>query len=468
MSLVSTAVRTTTGVLLGAVVAARALHTRDRPGDWVTESRAADPGTQRAAGRVYPLSLVASSLFLPGLAGVLAVVLHVRDDGSGPRTFGVATGAALTMWLIALWLPFQRFTRVDGASPTTYGQTGEALTSLRHRPGARAGEAHAQLEVVAADLRTVRAELRWLLQTGYVDLWRRLHRAEEALIAAARPAEVVAGALHDESRLQGSKIAQRDELIARLRRMIKSLGDPAAAYLVVRPDAPASPVKSPRPEVQEHACAVARQVRRTINEFRDDRREGLVRARNNLAATVLLTGTTSYLLLGLALVGGASGKAVAAGATFYLVGAIVGLFRQLRVASDADTVTEEDYGLYGVRLVHTPLFSGLAAVGGVVLVALLPTTVPAPDRTGADARPGLTATVTEAQEGSGSGEGRAEKSFLAETFDLDGNAQALLIAAIFGLTPNLLITRLQRQVEKYKDDLRSSEAAERSAEDANR
>jgi len=37
-----------------------------------------------------------------------------------------------------------------------------------------------------------------------------------------------------------------------------------------------------------------------------------------------------------------------------------------------DTTTEEDFGLSVARLLHTPLFSGLAAIGGVIFAAMLP------------------------------------------------------------------------------------------------
>jgi hypothetical protein len=90
-------------------------------------------------------------------------------------------------------------------------------------------------------------------------------------------------------------------------------------------------------------------------------------------------------------------------------------------------VLQDDFGLSAARLIHTPLFSGLAALGGVVLVHML--------------------------------ESGARLS-LADIFNLQQNEIGLVTAGIFGLTPALLVTGLQKQVERYKADLRTSQAAE--------
>jgi hypothetical protein len=49
---------------------------------------------------------------------------------------------------------------------------------------------------------------------------------------------------------------------------------------------------------------------------------------------------------------------------------------------------------------------------------------------------------------------------LDNIFDLDKNLIGLLVAAVFGLTPGLLFDRLQQQADKYKADLKSSQATE--------
>jgi hypothetical protein len=178
---------------------------------------------------------------------------------------------------------------------------------------------------------------------------------------------------------------------------------------------------------RESAAYALREVRATINQFRDDSRAGLVRARNQLMMTIAGTATLAWLLLAVALLAGATRSQIVAASAFYLVGGVVGMFRQLHLASARDTVTEEDFGLAAVRLLHTPLFSGIAAVGGVVVTKLLAT-----------------------------GDGVD----LASIFSLENHELDLVVAAAFGLTPTLLIQQLHRKAESYKSDLKSTKAGQ--------
>jgi hypothetical protein len=282
---------------------------------------------------------------------------------------------------------------------------------------------------------------------GYVELRRRLHHVEEAQLHDRPLDEIVVQAVEDHMRLSGSTIPKKDELCAHLTRAVRILGPNAVPYLLLdsrtpRDRAAAAPPTDAAPASptdEALARAILVKVRKAIDDYRDDRRDGLVRARNNLLLTVTVTGALTYAILALTLFRDVSDQAIVALCAFYLVGALVGLFRQLRVASDRDTVVEEDYGLSFARLVHTPLFSGLAAVGGAYL---------APTLSGAL----LTMTTPTSS---------VETPQLSAIFDLTSNQVGLLVAAVFGLTPNLLILRLQKQAESYKTDLKSSEPAER-------
>lgn len=60
-------------------------------------------------------------------------------------------------------------------------------------------------------------DLGWVLGIGYIGVWGSVHRAEEALLLTAPGEVVVAEALADELRLQGSTIENRDALLDRLR-----------------------------------------------------------------------------------------------------------------------------------------------------------------------------------------------------------------------------------------------------------
>jgi hypothetical protein len=205
----------------------------------------------------------------------------------------------------------------------------------------------------------------------------------------------------------------------------------ASAFMSAVTDGPSDEEKKLTPAQAREAL---REVRHALNEFRDDRHDGLIRARNRLVWTMLAVGVTTYLLLSLALVAAVPVKYIQAVAVLYLIGAIVGLFNRLRVEAGQSSAVE-DFGLSQARLVVTPLVSGLAAVGGVYLIAALPALLPA-----------------------GGGPPSTAPN-LADVFDLATNPIALVYAAIFGLAPSTLTSRLTLASSRLEKDLQSTEAA---------
>jgi hypothetical protein len=185
---------------------------------------------------------------------------------------------------------------------------------------------------------------------------------------------------------------------------------------------------------ENQAREALREVRHALNEFRDDRHDGLIRARNRLVWTMLAVGVTTYLLLSLAVVAGVPVKYIQSIAALYLIGAIVGLFNRLRIEAGQSSAVE-DFGLSQMRLVVTPLVSGLAAVAGVYLIAALPALLPN----------GTTPAPTPPQ--------------LETVFNITTNPISLVYAAIFGLAPSQLTSRLMFASSRLEKDLQSTEAA---------
>lgn len=104
----------------------------------------------------------------------------------------------------------------------------------------------------------------------------------------------------------------------------------AAAFM------PADPgVAAPSISAMEARLA-AREVHHAIKEFPDDRRDGLIRARNNLLWTMLAVALPAYLLLGLAMLVGVPRMQIVSASTFFLVGAMVGLFQRLDAQAARD------------------------------------------------------------------------------------------------------------------------------------
>jgi len=280
--------------------------------------------------------------------------------------------------------------------------------------------------------------LEWALGYGYVRSWERLHRIEEEKLFAAPPDELIAEAARDRLRLQGSNIDNRDQLLEQLQRATSVLASSSGVSAGVI-SAPASALAGLVPPFHPGDDAVARrlirQVRHAINEYRDDRRLALVRARNQLLRTIVLTALVTYQLVVLAILSGAPRPAFISAVAFFLIGATVGLFNRLYLDASTETAVE-DYGLAASRLLHTPVLCGLAALGGALIVPLLSAQInPTIDDNAA--------TVA--------------ASSLAAIFDITQRPFTLVLAAVFGLTPSALISRLQSEAEKYKSDLKSSE-----------
>ena len=300
--------------------------------------------------------------------------------------------------------------------------------------------------------------LRWVLATGYIDLWNRIHRAEEALILL-EPREMVIGeALHDEFRILDSGIKTEKDLVIQLQG-VRAFLSTFHSFEPIQFEnrlpgalAPTTPQREAQPgtglsadqqvQAEREARDVVRHVRRVLNEFRDDSREGLVVTRNRLIRTGTLCGLTSYVLMALAIVMGAPVQGIVAASAFFLVGAIINLFNQLRLEAQSDKAVD-DYGLSTARMVHRPLFSGLAAIGGVVFVAFVTDVM-------INSQSPSTRTIDVANGG---------QSILSLIFDLKAFPFSLILAAVFGLTPDLLVLGLREQTEQLKRNLQVTTAS---------
>jgi hypothetical protein len=258
--------------------------------------------------------------------------------------------------------------------------------------------------------------MRWAAASGYTSIWRELHRAEEAMLAAEQKEVLYAEAVDDEIRLQQCRVDEKAKLLGELQRI---LGDDKQSR--------------PRAEVATDLAtpegrALMRKIRFVLNSYRDDLFQRFVRIRNSMFATLVYVGLVFDGLLALTIVVVPEQRvAIATGLAYFLVGALVGLFAELYGASRGQRGAVHDYGLALVRLLTVPVLSGIAAVLGVVLT-----------------RVGSSATVSEVT---------LDQIFSLETYPL-----GIVVAAIFGLTPGLLLERLRTQTNEYKEELMKSAA----------
>jgi hypothetical protein len=411
-------------------------------------------------GEGYQAALWLGCLLLPWLAAVVTVLVYVLLPGKPATTpdtpiapsdpwLAVAAGIAATVAAGILMAVFVRpMTAVDRSQPRLYGELMERYEQLRNRLAALTsqskpapGEATVPLEVASGLLTGPGGEpgLRWAKAHGYITVFRAIHRAEEALLMLSTDDQLVGEALHDDLSLEDSTIADRERLQGILRAASNELSPGASEAFL--PAAHGSTQAKVKALTHAEAREALREVRHAINTFRDDARDGLIRARNRLITTTIALAAATYLLLGLVLVLDVPTIYVGTASAFYLVGAITGLFDRLRSESSRSSAVE-DFGLFQARLAATPLISGLAAVAGVYLMSVAPSLLP-------------TVTTSQGQLG--------QVTPLATVFDLTKDQIGLVYAAIFGLVPGALTGSLRQQADRLERDLAGSQPATASS-----
>ncbi len=361
----------------------------------------------------------------------------------------------------------------------------------------------AQVRSRSMEVELGKCDSRWIQGYGYCNLWVALHRAEEALIGHGKMTELaVEEGLRDESRLVGSQIPLAQKLLVRLRNAISTLSPSAAAkYLLDRFD-PARESTPPGDGQEENerrekeAFGALRDVRRAINQFNDEQYDALARTRNIYLDIIFVAGLVVFFVLAIAILASVPKDRIEAGAVFYAVGVLAGFaYRWYKEVGAEQTI--QDFGLATVRLFRPVVLSGVAAVLAVAALPLIDiteltqttagatSTVTAtpgtPGATGAaaptPATPGVTSTATPTPSPSVVGTiapsptpttvpgSRGEEGVppLRSIFSLEDNILGLLVALVFGASPELLLTLLKAQGEKYTEGLKSTSPGQGSS-----
>lgn len=393
-----------------------------------------------AWGEGYGATLVAIGPVIPFLAAMVIMFLYVRE-GSGahadPVLLGVTVG--LAAWVLAV-PPLMWLARADTAQTRSYGELVQRTSRAARRltwmgetdsDSATTGlfvQAQGYLELLHRELGIdglPASGFRYANATGYINLWRALHRLEESLIPLLPRPETFAAAMYDALRIE--HLPNGPKLIEKLNRALSAFGDATTAICT-----PATPAAAGSGS-EMTALTVLMEVRHAINVDQDDIWERLVRQRNRLLRTVLVTSLVGLLLVGVAVAFKIPRESLASAAVFYLVGALIGLFARLRAENNAGPAVD-DYGLFEARLLATLLLSGLASVVGVIIVNFAPEF--------------LANTTTTALD-------------LNMVFSIEHNSHGLLTAALFGLTPELLTGWLSKQSNDAMAQLANTNPATR-------
>ena len=432
---------------------------------------------ERLNDRSYYFALLDMMLFFVTLAGVVTVVLYLagnsvellKQANTNPGWWtewksiiapvaGIAVGIAAAI-LAAAKHEKIRDSRAHTVDPSVYGEIRDRIETVNifiHLlcPENAADSANSPRSVTCkASCReswsrreTLLAELNrrgshWLRGSGYVDAWRQVHAIEEALFLVQPIDELVGNATFDELRLNGAaEIPNWQKLTDSLQRakeaLASTIAGPSTDNFATSADATSS--SAPQPANETYHRLSLRDVRRAINGFRDGERANLVRARNQLAWTGSLTALAGLALLILAVLARAPETSIIGGVTYFVVGAAVGLFYQLRNNGSSPGQWQEDYGFSRASLVYSPVLSGLAAVGGVMVVTLLNEMV---------------------NFGGSATDVNASVRPLQDVFNVETFSFGLLIAAVFGLTPDLLVNRLKQNANDFQNALASSSSS---------
>ncbi len=300
------------------------------------------------------------------------------------------------------------------------------------------------------------------------------------------------------------------------------------AFLSIIKHAVITPTSQPQ-QTEEQARADLRRARVFINSYISNRWAGLIQSRNLLIEISFYTSIFIYALFILVIIDNAPPPAIFAALVFFIVGAVAGLFPRLapktRVAKQPTKTTHpaqstktnsqpatpnsqskaangqskttnrpdsqngnqqtssnlqpttDDYGLTRARILITPVFSGLAALIGVVLASMLSITLvaltPGPSNTSTRTPTAIVATSTATTATPPSAAPAAPQGnrsipnypSLDEIYSLTNNVQGVIFALIFGFLPSLVINALQREAEDLQNQLQSTDPGEQTSKE---
>jgi hypothetical protein len=200
----------------------------------------------------YTAVLYATAPLLPTVAMLFLAVLYLKANGQANQYWhGLSMPVCDLICAILIWgvSPFVlfRLAQFDGAIPSSYGQFDtrwerlktDLRTSKPPKPES-SPNAMKYFELAQDQNRAIhkfleKKGLPWVSGSGYVHIWEMLHCAEQYMIEILPLEMVLDKALYDELRLMDSDIPQKDDLLAKLRKAVESIGPSAARFLANPP-----------------------------------------------------------------------------------------------------------------------------------------------------------------------------------------------------------------------------------------
>ena len=419
----------------------------------------------------YTGALVAVSAFIPipVFAAFFTILLYLELSTLLQPAWIIllGLGCAIAVLLLTAFL-FRPLATAEGGKLADYELIQGDLQVLESQlkvvqsklPAEEVGQT--TIAEIESDIRQIKETLKkpgliWVMRTGYIRMWDRINKVKEAMIDVLPDELVIESAYHAILRLDGSDIAERRGFIQELKAAINTLThldrsqqSPAPVQMIsVRQSLPQVAVTIRAGEVNHSSSSTAhcdskqsarskiRQIQCFLHQYRCERWDGLVRARNQLLGAALLASVFLYLLLDFAILKSVPTETMVYICVFYLLGAMIGLFDRLLNEvrpKDAEIAHKDDYGLTGARIMVTPLLSGLVAVVGVPLALV----------------------ALQVVQGQSSLNGFPLQ--LQDCYNFFLHPQHLLLAAAFGYVPSSVLSLLKRQAHKIQGELISSSA----------
>jgi hypothetical protein len=386
------------------------------------------------------LVLLAAFIPLPFLAALITLIVYLSPSSLPAVAFFNWLGPSniviiilgliitLVLWLL-LAIPCKYFATAEGGRPSDYASLQRKYKVLKKQlevvnDAANSATSTAHDKATIADIESNlenyndmlnRNGLPWVSYTGYVSMWDRINKVDEAIIVVLPRETVIESANYDELSLIDSNVPKSQDFFNLLYDAICTLSSDSKGPK--QSSNPSSPSAANNGQVSQQckqkARADIRKVKSALHKYTNERWDGLVRARNQLMGTAFLTAFFTYILVIIAILANVRPINTIHAMVFYFLGAIVGLFGRLSEERNADKVID-DYGFSMMRIIVTPLISGLAALVGILLLTSAQATI------------------------------------------YDFNLPNLVFAAVLGYAPNILISSLQSKSEEIKGQIKGA------------
>src|SRR5260370_20256742 len=185
------------------------------------------------------LVLLAAIIPLPFLAALITIIVYLSPSSFqwlGASAMVIILGLIITLvlWLL-LAIPCRSFATAKGGRPSDFASLKRRAGVLKEQLGIVKSERatrDAEYKVAIADIESNRKNyddmlncngLPWVSYTGYVSMWDRINKVDEAMVGVLPCETVIESANYDELSLKGAGVPESNDLLKLLYNAIDTL-----------------------------------------------------------------------------------------------------------------------------------------------------------------------------------------------------------------------------------------------------